>query len=162
MSATLIVAGADSRSLHRPSVCLGAQRWTIEARKVVKLETKGGPLEVMDFHLKRAETLSDGSPLLDAKGEAVVSRAHYIYWWIGPDATTPRDEEKVWTEVWSSILKGRRERWAYPSVMVRVTDRGREDAQKRAYKFVTEFAPGFQKSLGAINREGALPLKAME
>ncbi|GHC65036.1 hypothetical protein GCM10007100_36080 [Roseibacillus persicicus] len=162
LNATLIVAGSDSRSLHRPQVCLTAQHWTIEKREVVKLETEGGPLEVMDFHLVRTVRNQDGSARLDEKGEPIYLRAHYVYWWIGPDASTPSDEERVWLEVWNSILKGRKERWAFPSVMVYVDERKEDgEAQERAYQFIRKYAPDFQKSLGAEDREDAVELKSL-
>ena len=162
LSATLIVAGSDSRSLHRPQVCLTAQHWTIERREVVKLDTEGGPLEVMDFHLVRSVRNADGSVRLDEQGEPLELRAHYVYWWIGPDASTASDEERVWLEVWNSILKGRKERWAYPSVMVWVDNRAEEgEARERAYSFIRKYAPDFQKSLGAQDREDAVKLKSI-
>lgn len=162
LSATLIVAGSDSRSLHRPQVCLTAQHWTIEKRKIVKLETAGGPLEVMDFHLVRTVRNEDGSTRLNEQGEPLNLRAHYIYWWIGPDTSTASDEERVWLEVWNSILKGRKERWAYPSVMVWVDERKDEgEARERAFDFIRKYAPEFQKSLGALDREGAIELKSI-
>ena len=162
LSATLIVAGSDSRSLHRPQVCLTAQHWTIEKREVVKLDTLGGPLEVMDFHLVRTVRNADGSARVDSSGEPIYLRAHYVYWWIGPDASTASDEKRVWFEVWNSILKGRKERWAYPSVMVWVDQRKESgEAQKRAYDFIKKYAPGFQKSLGAKDREDAVELKSI-
>jgi len=162
LSATLIVAGSDSRSLHRPQVCLTAQHWTIERREVVSLETKGGPLDVMDFHLVRIVRNEDGSARVDERGEPLEIRAHYIYWWIGPDESTPSDEERVWLEVWNSILKGRKERWAYPSVMVWVDPRKEKgEAQERAFDFIEKYAPEFQKSLGATAREDALELKVI-
>lgn len=162
LSATLIVAGSDSRSLHRPQVCLTAQHWSIVKREVVRLETAGGPLEVMDFHLARTIRNPDGSPRLDAKGEAITVKAHYVYWWIGPETSTPSDEERVWLEVWNSILKGRKERWAYPSVMVYVDERREEsESQERAYQFIRKYAPDFQKSLGARDRDDAVELKSI-
>lgn len=162
LSATLIVAGSDSRSLHRPQVCLTAQHWTIEKREVVSLDTEGGPLKVMDFHLSRTIQAEDGSVRVDAEGEPLKIRAHYVYWWIGPDSSTPSDEERVWLEVWNSILKGRKERWAYPSVMVWVDERkGKDEARMRAFDFIKKYAPEFQKSLGAQDREDALELKVI-
>ncbi|MBK1833430.1 exosortase-associated EpsI family protein [Roseibacillus ishigakijimensis] len=162
VSATLIVAGSDSRSLHRPQVCLRAQNWTIAKREVVEIATAGGPLQVMDFHLVQALRNEDGSTRFGPDGEPLQMKAHYVYWWIGPDASTPSDEERVWLEVWNSILKGRRERWAYPSVMSWVgSDGKRAPAQERAYEFIARYAPHFQKSLGAVDREDAVPLKAI-
>jgi len=163
VKATLIVAGTDSRSLHRPQVCLGAQGWTIEKRQVVTLETAGGPLDVMDFHLTRFRKNKDASFLLDEKGDKIRQRAHYVYWWVGPDHTTPDDKERVWRSTLNSVLKGRNERWAYPSVMTWVEEwkgeEGVKDARSRAFTFIQKYAPGFQKSLGAKDgKPGSRPL----
>lgn len=162
LNATLIVAGSDSRSLHRPQVCLRAQGWAIKNQKVVRLETTGGPLEVMDYHLVRFIQGEDRAPVLDENGNKIVQRAHYVYWWIGPDHTTASDEEKVWMSVWNSILKGENERWAYPSVMMLVDERKGDDGvaecRERIFEFIKEYAPTFQKSLGADDRKGATPL----
>jgi hypothetical protein len=43
LNATLIVAGSDSRSLHRPEVCLHAQGWSIRKREAVHLDTEDRP-----------------------------------------------------------------------------------------------------------------------
>ena len=155
VKATLIVAGTDSRSLHRPEVCLGAQNWVIERRVVQSLETKGGALDVMDFHLKRlVRNPNDKNKIvLDQNGEPLFQRAHYVYWWVGPDHTTPDDKKRVWLSLFNSIRKGRNERWAYPSVMSYVDERRGEDgvieAQERVFEFIRNYAPEFQKSLGA-------------
>ena len=162
LSATLIVAGSDSRSLHRPEVCLTGQHWTITRRELVSLKTKGGPLQVMDFHLQRKVT--DPKTNLEVRnedGSPLIHEAHYVYWWVGPDASTASDKERVWLELKNSITKGRKERWAYPSVQVNVDNRyGRGEAQERAYKFIREYAPDFQRSLGATDRPDAIPLKS--
>lgn len=161
--ATLIVAGADSRSLHRPRVCLGAQGWAIKKALVVTVETAGGPLRVMDYSLARFVRNKDLSIRLNEDGSKRTQRAHYFYWWIGPNASTPSDEEKVWKSLWSSILNGENERWAYPSVLTLVDERygdaGVEEARSRALGFIGSYAPSFQKSLGAQDREDAVKLK---
>ena len=163
LHATLIVAGSDSRSLHRPQVCLTAQGWGIGKREVVSLQTKGGPLQVMNFHLDRLLRNEDGSLRRDEKGQEIRQRAYYCYWWVGPKDSTPYDEQKVWLSVRNSIIAGRNERWAYPSAMVYVDERfpekGPEEAKKRVYAFIQSYAPAFQKSLGAEDREDALELR---
>ena len=47
------------------------------------------------------------------------------------------------------------DRWGYPSVMVLAdlrlpADEGMEEAAQRAFDFIEEYAPKFQKSLGAV------------
>ena len=148
--ATLIVAGSDSRSLHRPQVCLKGQHWTIVKREIVELDIQGDSLAVMDFYLERVKIGADNTTVIGEDGKPEKVKAHYVYWWIGPKASTPSDMERVWLELANSIRKGRKERWAYPSVQVIVDERyGREEAQKRAYEFIQRAAPSFQKSLGA-------------
>jgi len=163
INATLIVAGSDSRSLHRPSVCLTAQSWAIVKREVVKLMTKGGELEVMNFHLSRVIRNEDGSAAKDADGNKIVQRAFYCYWWVGPEDTTYSDEKRVWKSTLNSILKGKNERWAYPSVMRYVDERlgedGIEEARSLVFSFIENYAPLFQKSLGATERKGAIKLQ---
>ena len=155
IKATLIVAGTDSRSLHRPEVCLASQGWAVEKREVVSLETNAGPLEVMDFHLVRLlkDPKNNNKVVLNDQGEPLKLRAHYFYWWVGPDHSTPDDKERVWRSTLNSILKGRNERWAYPSVMTQVEywkgEEGIREARERAVNFIKEYAPEFQKSLGA-------------
>ena len=159
LHATLIVAGTDSRSLHRPQVCLIAQGWEIVEREIVKLNTKGGELSVMNYHLSRFRREANGAILVNENGEKIVQRAFYCYWWIGPNDSTPSDEQRVWKSTWNSIISGETERWAYPSVMAYVDERlpikGVDEAKQRVYGFIENYAPDFQKSLGAIDREDA-------
>lgn len=162
LKATLIVAGSDSRSLHRPQVCLTAQGWEIEKAVVEKIDVATGSLEVMDYHLTRVLKNKDGSVLRNEAGDEVRQRAHYVYWWVGPEMSTAFDKEQVIYSVINSIVKGQKERWAYPSVLAWVDERkgeeGVTEARKRVFDFVKEYAPKFQKSLGAKDRPGARPL----
>ena len=52
------------------------------------------------------------------------------------------------------MFRNLNDRWGYPSIMVPVDPRlgseeGVAEARKRAFDFISEFAPQFQKSLGA-------------
>ncbi|NNM30691.1 MAG: exosortase-associated EpsI family protein [Akkermansiaceae bacterium] len=144
--ATLILSGSDQRSLHRPEVCLEAQGWTIEKRVPVTLEVAGEKLEVLDLFMVRSDQQPDG--------ELKKSRGHYVYWWIGKKRSTPW---VFWRSLYSftdNAFRNRNSRWGYPSVQVLVDPArepaaGEKDAQERAYRFIREYAPMFQKSLGA-------------
>lgn len=146
ISTTLILSGADAqRSLHRPEVCLtNGQGWTIDKREVVKLETTGGPLEVMDLLVSRQHHTEEGE-ILDIK-------AHYIYWWIGKEDSTPYYMKRVLLSSLNNIFKNINDRWAYPSVMVYSINgdsEQREASRQRALDYIKKYAPTFQKSLGA-------------
>jgi hypothetical protein len=157
LNVTLIVAGSDSRSLHNPEVCLTAQSWTIEKKAVTTLETEGGPLDVMNLYLKRTLVDADRQIIKNSDGSDRTHRAIYTFWWVGPKNTTPYLEKRTWLALWNSVLTGEQERWAYPSCMAYVDDkRGSEFTQKRIDDFIIKFAPSFQKSLGAKDREDAI------
>lgn len=154
LSATLILAGSDPRSLHRPEVCMPAQGWQITKREVVSIETTGGPLEVMDLHLLRYWQKANGEFFLDEKGEKISQRAHYVYWLVGRDESTPYYWEMKLRGVLNNMFKNVNDRWGYPSVMVWVDenkpgDEGEIEARTRIVDFIKEVAPQYQKSLGA-------------
>jgi hypothetical protein len=164
LSATLIVAGSDSRSLHNPKVCLTAQSWTIKQKKVVIVETSAGPLEVMNFYLEKVVIDQNRNVVKNPDGSDRIQEAIYTFWWIGPNNTTPHIEERIWASLWNSVLSGKKERWAYPSFMIYVNDEvdGMQKAQERINDFVKRFSPRFQKSLGAEEREDAIQLYNLE
>ena len=91
------------------------------------------------------------------------ARAHYIYWWIGARRSTPSDFERILYTVLDNMFRNVNNRWGYPSVLVHVDLEGNktpeeiasadEEARKRAFSFIQQFAPMFQKSLGATEAE---------
>ena len=140
----VILGGADARSLHRPEVCMTGQGWTIDGRVVVELETEGGPLEVMDLQLSRTVKSQNGDDL--------VVRANYIYWWVGKEVSTPHSYMRILLSAFNNIFKNTNDRWAYPSVMVRTISEDKEKqtaSRNRALDYIRQYAPTFQKSLGA-------------
>ena len=153
LSATLILSGKDRRSLHEPEICLDAQGWVIEKRNPLSIKTKGGDLEVMDLQLRRFVVV-DGDYLLDENGERIPLYAHYLYWWVSRDGSTAHTDERVLQTVLDNFLRNQNSRWRYPSVMVHVDPRqnpqeGKKAALERAVSFIQEYAPRFQRSLGA-------------
>lgn len=149
--ATLVIAGNDSRSIHRPEVCLDGQGWTITDSTVreVKL-SRGGILRVRDLTIERSQLLEDGTKRSQ--------RAHYVYWFVGSDITTPSNLERQLMTLSDNVFRNVNHRWAYPSVMAFVTQgtnprqsgqRERSDAQTidMLLGLIRTLAPKFQKSL---------------
>ena len=152
ISASLILSGSDSRSLHRPEVCMKAQGWVITKREVVNLETTGGELMVMDLYLFRHLRTEDGSFRLTENGEKIGQRAHYVYWWVGRDDSTPHAWERVLKSSMNNIFKNINDRWGYPSVFMMVDEQSGddEDTREQIFSFIKKVAPMYQKSLGAV------------
>lgn len=149
--ASLVIAGNDSRSIHRPEVCLDGQGWTITSSTVREVRMiSGSVLRVRDLAIEREVLLPDGSKL--------PLRAHYVYWFVGDDISTPNNLDRQLLSLRDSMLRNVNHRWAYPSVMARVTDkltpqqsgeRRRDDAEtvKMILSLIRSLAPKFQKSL---------------
>ena len=155
ISASLILSGTDRRSLHRPEVCLRAQGWRIAGKEVVDVSVGDETISVTDFTVVRKLNEKDG----------IIRniRAHYFYWWIGAERSTPSDFERILFTVLDNMFKNINNRWGYPSVMVYAeleegmtpeeVQNSDEKARERALNFVRQYAPMFQKSLGAIEDE---------
>lgn len=149
--ASLVIAGNDSRSIHRPEVCLDGQGWTITNSTVREVKMiSGAILRVRDLAIERMVLLTNGSKL--------PLRAHYIYWYVGDDISTPSNLERQMISLSDSVLRNVNHRWAYPSIMARVTDnltpqqsgeRRRDDAETvdMMLSLIRSLAPKFQKDL---------------
>ena len=147
--ASLVIAGQDSRSIHRPEVCLDGQGWTITESRVREVQLLSGDvLRVRDLAIEREVLLSNGTKL--------PLRAHYVYWFVGADITTPSNFERQLLSLRDSVLRNVNHRWAYPSVMARVTDnltpqqsgeRRRSDAEtvEMILSLIRSLAPHLQK-----------------
>ncbi|MFN0075280.1 MAG: exosortase-associated EpsI family protein [Prosthecobacter sp.] len=149
--ASLVIAGNDSRSIHRPEVCLDGQGWTITDSRVREVKLLSGEtLRVRDLAIEREVLLGNGTKL--------PLRAHYVYWFVGADVSTPNNLDRQLLSLRDSVLRNVNHRWAYPSVMARVTDnlppqqsgeRRRTDAEtvEMILALIRSLAPRFQKDL---------------
>lgn len=149
--AALVIAGNDSRSIHRPEVCLDGQGWTITSSQVREVNLLSGEvLGVRDLAIEREVLLDNGTKL--------PLRAHYVYWFTGADVTTPSNLERQLISLRDSVLRNVNHRWAYPSVMARVTDnltpqqsgerrRNDEETVKMILALIRSLAPHLQKGL---------------
>jgi exosortase len=157
---TVVLAGAERRSIHRPEVCLDGQGWTILDSKLIPIEiARGKVLHVKDLFLERLWVNKEGlkRPL----------RAHYVYWFVGTDVTTPHNWTRVWLSSWDSVARNVNHRWAYPAVSAWVTDnfdpiesgqrqRSSEETLAMITDLIRSLAPRFQKQF--MDPSPALPV----
>lgn len=151
VQASLVIAGNDSRSIHRPEVCLDGQGWTVIDSRVREVKLFSGEvLQVRDLAIAREVLLGNGTKL--------PLRAHYIYWFVGSDVTTASNLERQLLSFRDNILHNINHRWAYPSVMAWVTEgvppektgqrmRSDEETVTMLLNLVRTLAPKFQKNL---------------
>ena len=148
---TIVLSGTERKSIHRPEVCLQGQDWKLINSTVIPVDVgRGKTLKVKDLHIERIVAMKDGSQ------RSV--RAHYVYWFVGADVTTPSHAERIWLTLWDNIFRNTNHRWAYTSMMALVTEnlstadsgqrvRSEKETVDIIVKLIKELAPKFQKSL---------------
>ncbi len=146
---TLVLAGAERSSIHRPEVCLQGQGWSLIDSTTVSVDIEADhSLLVQDLTIERPVPTKDGTTRR--------LRAHYYYWFVGTDRTTPSHFQRVWLSTTDSVLRNVNHRWAYASVMAWVTDdfspaesgqRPRSDRETRDMieGIIRDIVPRFQK-----------------
>lgn len=109
----VVLAGADSRSLHRPEVCLPGQGWAITSEEIRKIPIANlGQVEVKVLHLQKEAYLQE---------EKRIVRAQYWYWWEGPKNRTSSVVTRTLLQMRESLFSNKVTRWAYPSVFGQFT-----------------------------------------
>jgi hypothetical protein len=143
----IVLAGADSRSIHKPEVCLDGQGWTFlgQANRVIAV-TGGHSLEVRDLYMSRKEVEPDGVREI---------RAHYMYWFIGRELSTPSNWERQLVTMSDNIIHLKNHRWAYANLLYQLDETlPAEEANRQALEkmdaFVGAIAPWFMKQFGAV------------
>jgi hypothetical protein len=148
---SIVLTGTDSRSIHKPEVCLPGQGWTVDSSQVTTVDMPGG-------RQLRVRDLAVSGTFLTPEGKSFRRRAHYVYWFVGTDFTTPDHFQRIWRSTWDAVVSEVTHRWAYVAVMAAVTDeiepalakeRPRTDEQtlRLISYLIQELAPQFQKDL---------------
>jgi hypothetical protein len=146
---SIVLAGAQSRSIHRPEVCLVGQGWTIIDSKVIPISIGNRVLQVKDLTIERLNK--------DPHSSDHHIRAHYAYWLVGADVSTPSHLERMWLSTWDNVFRNINHRWAYPSITVMVTENlssnvthERQRTDEQTMNLITHLiqtlVPTFQKS----------------
>jgi EpsI family protein len=114
---SVILAGKDVMSIHRPEVCLPGQGWRIQSEYVETIPTPStsrGKLSVMRMNAARSVPLENGQ----------VSRTQFVfvYWFVGKHRLTPYHWQRILWSTKDRVLYNRNHRWAYFLITIRVKD----------------------------------------
>ena len=133
---TVLLAGRDRNSFHRPQLCLPAQGFVIEGHRVMQAPINGrSPLRVQVLDLRR-----QGG---DASGHGS-QRAFLAYWFVSPARETPSNLGRLFWMMTDRIIRGRADRWAYVTVFAQraETNAGwREDLSRFIGQLYPALAP---------------------
>ena len=143
VTCSVVLAGADRRSIHRPEVCLPAQGWTIKGEAFVTVPISGGrEVPAKRLLLSRQIERNDGS--------VVEVRAYSYYWFVGNDVVTADQKKRVLLTAFDNIMRNVNHRWAYVTVMSWITEgyqtggTTEERTRDTVEKFINDVVPDFQ------------------
>jgi hypothetical protein len=103
---SIILSGAERRSIHRPERCLPSQGWRIENSHTESVPLSSGrTLEVTALLLARPATLNNGAQ--------VTRRQYFLYWFVGKGVTTPYQTSRILMTYWDMLVHRVNQRWAY-------------------------------------------------
>lgn len=142
---TIVLSGAEQRSIHRPEACLVGQGWTITGQENV-------PVPLASGHKLVTRKLTLERQVVGSNGDHVTVRAYYVYWFVGENVTTPSEMERVLRSNWDRAVHNIAHRWAYVSVFSLITENLRpgganaEQTQAFLVDFTKQAVPAFQIS----------------
>jgi EpsI family protein len=143
--ASIVLSGAEKRSIHRPEICLPAQGWQFTDIQRTTIPLKSGrPLEVTVLSIKRPAAISPT--------KTINIRGYYLYWFVGDGITTPSHFKRLFRTSWDKVFHNINHRWAYVIAYSIITEDIRpngktpEQTLTMLKDFVREIVPHFQIS----------------
>ena len=148
INCSVIVAGRDVSSIHRPELCLPGQGWNIQRENVEEIKAAtapGGELKVM--RMDAFHSVAQAAP-----GRPV--RTIFVYWFVGKDRTTPHHWERILWTTSDRVLFNRNHRWAYlliaspvrPEMTAEALERAQADTMGLLTQFVEQLYPMMRPS----------------
>lgn len=141
---SIVLSGAEKRSIHRPEICLPGQGWTIRSGEQMPVVLQNGfRLETMTL------TLSRDVQINPTTRKTILS--YYIYWFVGQDKMTPQHWRRIFLTSWDLVAHNRNHRWAYVIVSSMVTEglrpggKSAEQTLQMLQDFIRDIAPCFLK-----------------
>lgn len=105
---SLVLAGRDVTSIHRPEICLTGQGWKLEAAQTERINTVGAPDGVL-----RVSRMNASNRFQLKNGQTAQVSAVFAYWFIGRNRTTPDHWQRIWWTTLDRVFHNRNHRWAY-------------------------------------------------
>jgi hypothetical protein len=142
---SIVLSGAEQRSIHRPEACLTGQGWSIVGQEYI-------PIPLASGHKMVARKLTLERQVAGQNNEQVTVRAYYMYWFVGQKVSTPSEMERVLLSNWDRVVHNRAHRWAYVSAFSLITDNLSPDGlnagqtQALLVDFTGQIVPTFQIS----------------
>lgn len=131
---SVVLAGRDVTSIHRPELCLRGQGWSWGGLSIENISVPGG-LQVARLDAHRPMTLKDG--------QSVETESIFVYWFVGKERTTPHHWQRIMWTTMDRVLHNRNHRWAYFLVYAPVATT-RADTMRLVDRFIKDLYPVLQ------------------
>jgi len=105
---SIVLAGRDVTSIHRPEVCLTGQGWKLNPAQTERIETPAAPGGVL-----RVSRMNASNTMQLKNEHSAQVYAVFAYWFIGHARTTPYHWQRIWWTTLDRIFHNRNHRWAY-------------------------------------------------
>jgi hypothetical protein len=133
VTASIVLAGKERVSIHRPQICLTGSGHDIERTKDIQVPIAGRrPLRVRVLDLDRRAQTPDG--------RTMVAPSYYAYWFAGKDRETPLHMERMFYMAADRVLRNVSHQWAYISV-AGLREPGSDAHLDEIRRFVHDFYP---------------------
>ncbi|MDD5350592.1 MAG: EpsI family protein [Chthoniobacteraceae bacterium] len=149
---SIVFSGEDmSASIHRPERCLPSQGYTMVDTRKQRVALDGKKLTATRLHNLRPVYDASGKPLITRDGKQLTEYSLLYYWFSGSSETTADHTARYLMDARDRILKGTSQRWAYITVMGRITANidkfGRTEPQTDVLlqEFIRQLVPLIQK-----------------
>jgi hypothetical protein len=139
---SIVLAGRDVTSIHRPELCLPGQGWTIRSEYVEHVEIPSahkGRLGVMRMNTEREVEV--------APGQKARMRSVFAYWFVGKDRVTPHHMERIILTTKDRVFHNTNHRWAYILIHAQVDPTGHEPGSDVPEDEAMEMVAGFVKDV---------------
>jgi len=141
---SIVLAGRDVTSIHRPELCLPGQGWKIQSEytQAIPVATApGGVLNVMRMNASRPIRLADG--------RTTEARSVFAYWFVGKDRMTPYHWQRIYWTAKDRVFYNTNHRWAYILIHLPIQGdaeqgaavKSQDDAMKVVSSFVQDIYP---------------------
>jgi EpsI family protein len=149
---SIVLAGRDARSIHRPETCLPAQGWEVLDARYEDVPVSAGGMAALRTRALRIVRRLEGEGA-DSRFE----RLNY-YWFMGKDRVTASHVQRI---IWNSldrIVHSVNHRWAYITLTVAVPRAGGASAAAANEEAARAALRGFIGRLfPELKRPGAPP-----
>jgi hypothetical protein len=147
VTTSVVLMGEDSRSIHKPEICLPSQGWSVtEQATIIRMK------EPVPYDLPVMKVI--GSKDVTTKsGKTQTVKTVFVYWFVADKQITADHLTRMWRMGKEMLKSGTLQRWAYIACIAHCYPGQEEETYKRVEDFIISAVPEFQLAVGK-------PLKA--